>query len=202
MKILYWIITKENQFSSFVLYVIIIYGKTKKGYIMHEIIYNHNDLSENDIDSSVIRTKALIINSKNEILLGYSYHTYQFPGGHLKEGENILECLQREIEEETGIFISGELNPFLKRVEYHVNYLNTDRNKKIIIYYYLIYTNEQPQLDATHLDEQEQAGDFKLLYVPLEKVDDLLQKSIPDNPINEIIVREMQDVLKYYREYL
>jgi len=169
---------------------------------MREIVYNSHDLKEEEIDSSVIRTKALIINSKNELLLGYSYQTYQFPGGHLKDGENIFECLQREIEEETGIFISGNLNPFLKRVEYHMNYLDSNINKKVIIYYYLIYTDELPQNAASHLDEQEKAGNFTLLYVPLEKVDQLLVDSIPDNPINSIIVGEMQDVLKYYREYL
>lgn len=169
---------------------------------MREIVYNSHDLKEEEIDSSVIRTKALIINSKNELLLGYSYQTYQFPGGHLKDGENIFECLQREIEEETGIFISGNLNPFLKRVEYHMNYLDSNINKKVIIYYYLIYTYELPQNAASHLDEQEKAGNFTLLYVPLEKVDQLLVDSIPDNPINSIIVGEMQDVLKYYREYL
>jgi len=169
---------------------------------MREIVYNSHDLKEEEIDSSVIRTKALIINSKNELLLGYSYQTYQFPGGHLKDGENIFECLQREIEEETGIFISGNLNPFLKRVEYHMNYLDSNINKKVIIYYYLIYTDELPQNAASHLDEQEKAGNFTLLYVPLEKVDQLLVNSIPDNPINSIIVGEMQDVLKYYREYL
>ncbi len=169
---------------------------------MQEIIYNHNNLTDIDMDSSVIRTKALIINSKSEILLGYSYQTYQFPGGHLQEGENIFECLQREIEEETGIFISGKLDPFLKRVEYHMNYLNSNFNKKVIIYYYLIYTDELPRIEASHLDEQEQEGNFQLLFVPMEKVDHLLEKSIPDNPINKIIVGEMQDVLKYYREYL
>lgn len=169
---------------------------------MREIVYNSHDLKEEEIDSSVIRTKALIINSKNELLLGYSYQTYQFPGGHLKDGENIFECLQREIEEETGIFISGNLDPFLKRVEYHMNYLDSNINKKVIIYYYLIYTDELPQNAASHLDEQEKAGNFTLLYVPLEKVDQLLVDSIPDNPINSIIVGEMQDVLKYYREYL
>lgn len=169
---------------------------------MREIIYNVNHLKEEEMDASVIRTKALIINSKNEILLGYSYQTYQFPGGHLKEGENIFECLQREIEEETGIFISGNLDPFLKRVEYHMNYLNHPINKKVIIYYYLIYTDEIPQLEAAHLDEQEQKGDFRLFYIPLEKVDKILTDSIPDNPINTIIVSEMQDVLHYYREYL
>ncbi len=169
---------------------------------MQEKVYNEENLKEEELDSTVIRTKALMINSKNELLLGHSYGTYQFPGGHLKENENLMECLQREIEEETGIFISGDLVPFLKRIEYHKNYLNSNKNKKVIIYYYLLYNDELPQKEASHLDEREQAGNFELLYVPLEKVDDLLIKSIPENPINEIVVREMRDVLKYYREYI
>jgi len=169
---------------------------------MREIIYNQNDLTEDDIDSEVIRTKALMINSKNEILLGYSYQTYQFPGGHLKEGENLFQCLQREIEEETGIFISGNLDPFLKRVEYHMNYLDHHINKKVIIYYYLIYTDDLPQIDARHLDEQEKAGNYQCFYLPLEQVDQVLEDSIPSHPINKIIVGEMRDVLNYYREYL
>lgn len=169
---------------------------------MREICYNIHDLKESDIDSVVIRTKALMINSKNEILLGHSYETYQFPGGHLKEGENLFECLQREIEEETGIFISGCHDPFLKRVEYHLNYLDSNINKKVVIYYYLIYTDDLPQIEARHLDEQELAGNYKSLYVPLEKVDQLLESSIPNHPINAIIVGEMRDVLNYYREYI
>ena len=44
-----------------------------------------------------------IINSNNEILLGYSYHDYQFPGGHVEDGESLIEAMNRELLEETGI---------------------------------------------------------------------------------------------------
>lgn len=169
---------------------------------MYELTYNAFDLEEKDVDIEVIRTKALMINSKNEILLGYSYGTYQFPGGHLKEKETINDCLQREIEEETGIFISGKLNPFFKRIEYHKNYLNSHKNCKTIIYYYLIYTDEQPQKEASHLDSMEKKGNFTLVYVSLDKVDSLIKNSISDNQINSIVAQEMLDVLQYYREYM
>lgn len=169
---------------------------------MQELIYNNFGLQEEQVDDTIIRTKALMINSKNEILLGYSYKTYQFPGGHLKEGETIFGCLQREIKEETGIFIKDSLSPFLKRTEYHQNYLNNNKNCKIINYYYLIYTDELPKKEERKLDEQEKRGNFTLLYIPLEKVDSLLLKSIHANPVNPIIIREMIDVLQHYREYI
>jgi len=41
-----------------------------------EILYNYDNLSSKDIDEKVVRVKALIINSNNEILLGYSCGTY------------------------------------------------------------------------------------------------------------------------------
>ena len=47
---------------------------------MKKIIINDSNLEDNEIDYSVIRVKALLINSKNEILLGYSHNDYQFPG--------------------------------------------------------------------------------------------------------------------------
>ena len=68
-------------------------------------------------DEVVTRTKGLIINSNNEITLGYFHKTYQFPGGHLENNETLEECLLREIEEETGIKLtksnrSYRLDPF------------------------------------------------------------------------------------------
>ena len=58
---------------------------------MKEIFINEDNLSKNEINEEVIRVKGLIINDKNEILLGYSNNTYQFPGGHLEEGEAISD---------------------------------------------------------------------------------------------------------------
>lgn len=67
---------------------------------MKEVIYNYDNLKENEIDEIVIRCKGLIINNKNEIMLGYCHNTYQFPGGHLEENETLLDCLKREVKEE------------------------------------------------------------------------------------------------------
>jgi hypothetical protein len=56
---------------------------------MKEIIYSVDNLCFEDNDEEVVRTKALIINSNNEVILGYSHKTYQFPGGHLEDDETL-----------------------------------------------------------------------------------------------------------------
>lgn len=49
---------------------------------MKKIIMNNSDLEESEITEVVTRVKGLIINSNDEILLGYLDNNYQFPGGH------------------------------------------------------------------------------------------------------------------------
>ena len=63
---------------------------------------NHDNLKKEDIEEVITRVKGLIINDKDEIMLGYAYGTYQFPGGHIEKREKIIDGLIREIKEEIG----------------------------------------------------------------------------------------------------
>ena len=168
---------------------------------MKEILYNYDNLTLDDIDEVVVRTKGLIINSNNEITLGYSHKTYQFPGGHLEEGETLEECLLREIEEETGIKIeNARLKPFEKITYYSKNYRKSGKNRKNDIYYYIIETDLKFDMDKAKLDEWEKDGKFTVKTFPIKEVEKVLIDSIPDNPINKAIVEEMLDVLKEYNK--
>ena len=64
---------------------------------MIEIIKNKFNIKEENINRTVVRVKALIINSKNEILLAHSYGEYQFPGGHVEANEELPFALHREL---------------------------------------------------------------------------------------------------------
>ena len=166
--------------------------------LINNNFYNDDNLTKGEIDETVIRTKALIINSKNEILLGYSNKTYQFPGGHLDEGETLSECLIREIKEETGIELENKIYvPFFLTRYYSKNYRNSLKNRENIIYYFIINTDVSYNLENTSYDEGEKLGNYELKYIPLNKVKDVLMNSINDNPINEVITKEMLDALKY-----
>ena len=168
---------------------------------MKEILYNYDNLKLEDIDEVVTRTKGLIINSNNEITLGYSHKTYQFPGGHLEEGETLEECLLREIEEETGIEIKdAKLKPFEKITYYNKNYHGSGKNRQNDIYYYLIRTNMMSNFENTSLDEWEKDGNLMVKRVPLRDVEKVLRDTILDNPINKVILEEMLDIFKEYNK--
>ena len=168
---------------------------------MKEILINHDNLSKEEIDETVTRVKALIINDKEGIMLGYAHKTYQFPGGHLNKGEQLIDALIREIKEETGIIIKDKnLKPFEKITYYCKNYRNTNLNRQNIIYYYLIRTNEKNNINNTSLDSWEEEGNYKIKSFPLSKVEKVLLDSVRDNEINKIIIEEMQEVLATYRK--
>lgn len=161
-----------------------------------EIVYNYDKLNEIEVDETVIRIKAVIINSKNELMLGYCDKTYQFPGGHLEDNETLEEGLVREVKEETGIDISGySLKPFVKTVYYTRNYRNTGKNRKNEIYFYKINTDENWNPNNMNLDQYEKENNYTIKMIPLKEVKSVLNNSIKDKPINEIIVREMFAVL-------
>ena len=154
--------------------------------------YNEDNLKDTDIDESVIRCKAVIINSKNEILLGYCNGTYQFPGGHLREGESLSECLIREVKEETGIELENkEYQAFFLNRYYNKNYRDTNKNRENKVYYFMIKTDIKYNLDNTNYDQYEKDNNYTLKYIPIDSVEKLLIDSIPDNPLNKIIVNEM-----------
>jgi len=170
---------------------------------MTEYINNKDKLKDNEIDEIVTRVKVLLINSNNELLLGYSHGTYQFPGGHLENDEDLSICIKREMLEETGININTDnLSPFFVIKHYNKNYGGTNKNRLSLIYYYVINTDEEYHLEKTHYTKDEQDGNFSLKYVNFDDVEELLIKSIPNNPINEIIVREMLMAINEYKKLL
>ena len=114
---------------------------------MEQIIVNKDCIQEKEITEIVKRVKAIIINSKNEILLGYSHNDYQFLGGHVENGENLIESLKREISEESGISLNlDDVFPIILRKAYYKDYPQIGNNRKNEIYYYVIKTDKVPNL--------------------------------------------------------
>jgi 8-oxo-dGTP pyrophosphatase MutT (NUDIX family) len=167
---------------------------------MKEIVINDNHLLDSDIESEVIRVKGLIINSHGKILLAHNNNTFQFPGGHLDEGEDMGECITREIVEETGIHVILKEEPFLCIKTYDNDYFGTGKKVLNSIYYYRFFTDELPNFEETHYDEFELATEFDLFYIPFVDLKNFLQKCIEDEKIDPNIGREMIHVVDIYNE--
>lgn len=165
---------------------------------MRQIFINDCFLKDEDIEFQVIRAKALIVNSRDEVLIAHNNGTYQFPGGHKEDDETLEETLIREIKEETGIDIEVDNGPFIQITTYDNDYFKTGKKVCNKIYYYRILSDVVPNFYETNYDELECQTDFNLFYIKLDQLEGFLQKCIDEGSIEHSIGREMLLVLKEY----
>ena len=168
---------------------------------MKKIITNDYNLKEEDMTELVVRVKILLINSNNEILLGYSHNEYQCLGGHVESGENLISAINREVQEETGIELNiSKAEPFACSIGYYKDWPSVGNNRKIEIYYYEIKTDKKPNLDNTGYTESEKKGNFELRYIPIENVESEFIKNAEIYEDKHGITKEMLKVFKIYKD--
>lgn len=167
---------------------------------MKEIITNVNHLTDNEITDWTTKVKLLLVNSKRELLLGYSYNEYQFPGGTKESNEELIDAVKRELLEETGIVINfTRLKPFIKSSGYYKDWPEVGKNKKVEIYYYEIETDETPNLNKLNLTDKEKKGNFCLKYIPLDVVEEEINKNVINYGDPHGIAKEMVVLLDLYK---
>ena len=167
---------------------------------MKKIIINDYNLKDEDITEVVKRVKVFLINSNNEILLGYCNHEYQCPGGHVYKNEDLITAINREIKEETGIVLNiKKAIPFVCSIGYYKDWPEKGKNRKVEIYYYEIFTNEKPNLNNTNYTKKELEGNFELRYIPLNKLENEFIQNAKKYGDKHGIAKEMMSVFKVYK---
>ena len=167
---------------------------------MKKIITNDYNLREEDMTEVVKRVKIFLINSNNEMLLGYSHNEYQCPGGHVEDGEELITTINREIKEETGIELNiKDIEPFACTISYYKDWPKEGKNRKIEIYYYEVKTDEKPNLENTEYTKNEQDGGFELRYIPLDRVEEELVANANKYGDEHGIAKEMLRVFELYK---
>lgn len=165
---------------------------------MKTILYNYDNLKEEDINRIVRRAKILIINSNDEILFAHSNNNYFFVGGRVEENETFDEGIVREIREETGIELPLEKRePFFTITYMNKDYPSEYVNTKSVANYYLIKCDTKPDLSKVSLTDEERVSNFKLVYIKKDKVIEELNKSL-ENCSNKNVVKDTIDVVKEY----
>lgn len=165
---------------------------------MKEIIYNEDKLKDEEIHEWVRRAKLLVVNSKDEILLGHTDDSYYFLGGHVDGNESDNECLIREISEEAGIEYNPNVGEPIVRIKYYCkNYPQEGMNRGYISNYYVVYDDMVVNPDNVNLTEGEKAGNLRFVYLHRDIVLDEVR------PYLEIckrknVVRDTVDVLEEF----
>lgn len=142
-----------------------------------EKIYNYDNITIDEIDEKTTRARAILINSNNEVLMCYSngLQHYEFPGGHLEEGETLEDGLKREILEETGIIIdSADINPFYAIKYYCKNYHDSGKNRLVEIYYYVVYCDSVYDDSKKQLDTNEIIQKYECKYINVNNLKNIL----------------------------
>ena len=165
---------------------------------MKEIIYNTDNISENEINRIVRRAKALIVNSKGQILLALSDKNYFLVGGHADSDESDFECLKREIKEEMGVDVDVKpMIPFLR-----IKYLNKDYPKEgvntmSIANYYVLNTDINPNEENITLTKDEAKGNFHIEAISIEDLLPTLMGSIEDSTREGAVLDTIEAVKEY-----
>ncbi len=170
---------------------------------MIDIVSNKDHLNDSDMTEVVGRVKILLINSKKEILLGYSHHEYQFPGGHVEDNEQLIDTVKRELQEEVGLSLDiSNIRPFARKLGYYKDWPVKGKNRKIEIYYYEIKTDERPKLENTSYTEHELDGNFELRYIPLDTIEEELKNNVLEFGDDHGIAKEMLELISIYKNQI
>ena len=162
-------------------------------------IFNEDNLTDEEMDGSVVRVKAFIINSHSEIILASSNGGIQLIGGHVEDGESETETLKREILEEAGIDVSNdEISEVFYEVRHYIkNYYNSGENILAVIHYYIVRTDKLPDMEKVHRTSQEKRYAFELKQISFNSFEEFISGYLNnENEINRIIASETLEAFK------
>ena len=111
---------------------------------MKTIIINDENINEK-FTKKKLKSRAVLVNSSNEILVANYGGVLLLPGGSIDGKETPDETIHRELKEEIGVDMKPEqLKPFVKVRYFQPNYPERNGNtinRLAVTYYYLGHIN-------------------------------------------------------------
>lgn len=100
----------------------------------------------------VVRCRALILNKGKLFVVKHPHNTSfaALPGGKLERGENVEECMRRELIEELGI------EPKLGKLQYVYTFLDGDTRQSVEFFFHIENGSEYEkcnEVQGTHANE-------------------------------------------------
>ena len=113
---------------------------------------------------------------------------------------DIIHVVKKGKVVDSGINLNlDDVFPIILRKEYYKDYPQIGNNRKNEIYYYVIKTDKVPNLELTNLTDDEKDGNFKLEYIKLDDIEEVIIKNGDKNENLHGIANEMLEVIKIYK---
>ncbi len=167
---------------------------------MEKLIINKDKLTKEEIDKTKIKSRIIILNNKNELILCNYNGCYLLIGGKVEKQETIKEAALRETHEEIGVLLNeNDLDDFILIEHYQKNYPTIDnkiKNNLLITYYFISKKKVEIEKDKITLSENEKKQNFKLVQASPKEIIQLLEDNNTQNPRAVYYEEELQEVLQ------
>jgi 8-oxo-dGTP pyrophosphatase MutT (NUDIX family) len=169
-----------------------------------KLIINDDKLTQNDVNDFTFKTRAILTDKNNNILIANFGGVILLPGGTLYKDEfDASKTLLRELKEETGIEYESEELEFLTMFDhYQKAYPKRDGsfvNRLSRTYYYKV-PYKGIDIDNRNLMDDEKEEGFKLKLVSLDNIEQIILNNKTDNPRNIYFQKELLKVIEYYKK--
>ena len=172
---------------------------------MIEIIkYNDDDLKDNEIDEVVTRVRAIIVSSKNDMIVTKTDEDgYQFIGGYVNEGEDLITALKNIVFNETGIAldIKDKIEPFYEVRYYNRDYKGSKKNRLSDLIYFYISSDKMPNFKKLKLTDREIDAKGTMIVRRTLFMKDLKEFiEVEQNPLKKVKAKEVLMAFEKYKE--
>lgn len=148
---------------------------------MVEIVkYNDDNLRDDEIDEVVLRVKAFIVSSKNNMIIGRDNEGYKLLEVSVGADEDIEVALKNGIYLETGIALDGRdiIEPFYEVRYYNRDYKGSGVNRLSDTIYFLIKSDKLPNHKRLKLSMEELAKKLPLELIKRSQFERILTEYI------------------------
>lgn len=171
---------------------------------MIEIIkYNDDDLKDDEIDEVVTRVRAIIVSSKNNMIIVNNEEGFQFLGGYVDDGEDLVSALKRIVYSETGIELDAKdkIEPFYEIRYYNRDYKGSKMNRLSDLIYFFVGSDKLPNFKKLKLTDREiQAKGIEIVRRTLFMKDLKEYIEAEQNPLNKVKAKEVLMAFEKYKE--
>ncbi|MFA5603360.1 MAG: NUDIX domain-containing protein [Bacilli bacterium] len=171
---------------------------------MLKIKMGATELEEKDITDFTKKSRALLINRENKVLVANSGGVYLLPGGGCELNENSDDTVVRELKEETGLdYKKIDLTKLVTIDHYQKNYPKKDgtiTNRLMSTTYFFgsLFDNVEVNVNSQTLTDSELDAGFRLELIPYNNLRDVLLTNKTDNHRNKYFVKELLEVMNVY----